>query len=566
MSSKDRWNEDGDSDDETTAYVVLPESPRKMCGSVKAAKMDVAVLADPPIDPIKPPPRLETKGGGRQPLAFHSQKLKRDDDIGGIEIIIHGMSELDARQERKQERRTDVTRRPTSGTTHNMNENRVEFVDKMEKMKRIGNMVDSSTITCPPSSDEVLIQSTRIQESTNVETCSYPAALNRNRKSEFKETEEVIRPSDDYGRRQFHRGNFLRYKYPTQFHKDRSDSSRAAVQKQKLQDRLPPSLCPSVRYGKEPRIQSGSSRMSKKQSKPEEGGRKDRYPVYPPRARHVGVECEILRLVETTDKNVQISATMVNAGCQHRPEVAEKGTQRPKNKPKEVEIQTDQKTFEDTASQIKPEMKNCMVETSVRIMYYPEVNIQNNWTQCDSLIRDESMISRCPSDSNAQLTEEVTSSNHQMSNHNLGARSRTLNSTQGSVICEDAPQNEDASLELRSSLVSNSGYDVMNGGATSGRSWRSGQQASNECLSRMASTTFDWNHGNDRNRIWRQKWFTTEIHTNRRRVGLIVIWNKVTWQPAKDYIRYLRDFRGILRFHTHTGWVGVLPTSPTCFP
>ena len=94
-------------------------------------------------------------------------------------------------------------------------------------------------------------------------------------------------------------------------------SSRAFTYlKQKLQDHsLYNSSVPSVRYSKEfPQIQSGFvAACPMKQSKPEEGGRKYRSPVYPPLARHVWRRMWNSE-VSRNDRyhNFQISATMVN--------------------------------------------------------------------------------------------------------------------------------------------------------------------------------------------------------------------------------------------------------------
>lgn len=207
----------------------------------------------------------------------------------------------------------------------------------------------------------------------------------------------------------FHRSYYIRARYPTQLHIDK-------YAKVKQNSRLPSCLCPPSRYGKEPR-----SVVTKPKRKPLK--RWPEAPRYPPKARHASTECEILRLVETLDLGVQCSAVQQDASVQCVARMADTATQYPRQRVKTLATQTVSKQQCSIAIQNTPTMRSRMVETSTRILYFPEINTAHAGVQCgDSKILNHS----APVKPKLPLTRQDTIEMEKQINRELAEKEKTI--------------------------------------------------------------------------------------------------------------------------------------------
>ena len=159
-------------------------------------------------------------------------------------------------------------------------------------------------------------------------------------------------------RKQFHRGSFVRYRYPAKFHR-RHDN---AATSQTFQ--LPPCLRPAVRYDKQPVVQKQRTKTGTK-------GRWPETPQYPPRTKNVQVECEILKLVNKLDIGVQCTPPVQDANSQCTPACSDVHTQCTRVKKKSCSVQTVPKSYTDCAIQNTVQTRSRMVDTDVTVTYYP---------------------------------------------------------------------------------------------------------------------------------------------------------------------------------------------------
>ena len=169
-------------------------------------------------------------------------------------------------------------------------------------------------------------------------------------------------------RRQFHRANFIPARYPARMHEDKFSKAKKVF-------RLPASLNPKSRYGKEARVQSAKGDGKRPQRREWKT-----MPKYPPRARHAETECHILRLVDTLHIGCQAEPEMTGAGVQCVAQMADASSQYPKVKRRDTATQNTKQTC-DVSCQTTPDVRHQMTETSVRILYQSEVNTRHNWTQ-----------------------------------------------------------------------------------------------------------------------------------------------------------------------------------------
>lgn len=238
-------------------------------------------------------------------------------------------------------------------------------------------------------------------------------------------------------RRNFHHGNFLRYKYPTQFHRSDSGACFDHGKQKQIRDRLPASLRPNFRYGKEPKLQSANG--SRCRANARSTGRGPGFPEYPARFRNAETECEILRVVEQSDKSHQVAVQTSDVQSQCRVETQEQACQKVVQV-QDTEVQTKVAVLKDSASQVKPDSRNKLTETSVRILYHPEVNTRHNWTQSE--------LSQCVTDSSSSSSsseKKCTCRSHERAS--LGQMSRyssLLNSARqtGAIAFETVPDED----------------------------------------------------------------------------------------------------------------------------
>lgn len=183
----------------------------------------------------------------------------------------------------------------------------------------------------------------------------------------------IVKPPSErlLARREFHRKLFVRFRYPAQFHQDSTKK-----QKQPSYFHVPQSFQPKTRYGKEPKVQVGNTRKKPQHNWP-------KYPLYPPKARHTGTICEIIRMAETLDIGTQSCPQTSEAKVQCHPKCTNTSTQYVIPKTINTGVQTEEAQYQDAAIQNVPIMKNKMEETSVRILYFPEVHTQHNCTQTE---------------------------------------------------------------------------------------------------------------------------------------------------------------------------------------
>ena len=172
-------------------------------------------------------------------------------------------------------------------------------------------------------------------------------------------------------RRQFHRGYFVRARYGAHARDVETPST-----KQQTIFRPPSAFCAPLRYAQEPRAAKA------RKQKPTNTSRWPEPPRYPPKARHVGVDCDILRLVEQLHVHVQCKPEVSDAAVWCALRMVDGATQYPRVSYKDASVQTTTKTFSDRGVQNKPTTRNRMVETSVRILYQPELETAQATTQC----------------------------------------------------------------------------------------------------------------------------------------------------------------------------------------
>lgn len=182
-------------------------------------------------------------------------------------------------------------------------------------------------------------------------------------------------------RRQFQQSAVIRYRYPSKFH----DSSSGQQQKQRRAN-VPASLCPPSRYAKEPKLQTDKGRRKGERRWPQP-------PLYPPKARHVGTECEIIKMVDKMEIGVQATPKISSVLCQCAPPMSDSSTQYPRKKVRHVGVQLSRECKDQGTQNVRP-TKNKMVETSVRVLYFPEVNTQHSSTQCQK-VQTVDMSTQC---------------------------------------------------------------------------------------------------------------------------------------------------------------------------
>ena len=162
-------------------------------------------------------------------------------------------------------------------------------------------------------------------------------------------------------RRHFHRGYFVRARYGAHARDAETPAAKQTI------FRPPSAFCAPLRYAQEPRA------VKARKQKPTNSSRWPEPPRYPPKARHVGVDCDILRLVEQLHVNVQCQPEVSDAAVWCALRMVDGSTQYPRVSHKDASVQTTTKTFSDRGVQNKPATRNRKVETSVRILYQPEI-------------------------------------------------------------------------------------------------------------------------------------------------------------------------------------------------
>ena len=171
-------------------------------------------------------------------------------------------------------------------------------------------------------------------------------------------------------RRQFHRGYFVRARYGAHARDAETPAAKQTI------FRPPSAFCAPLRYAQEPRA------VKARKQKPTNSSRWPEPPRYPPKARHVGVDCDIIRLVEQLHVQVQCQPEVSDAAVWCALMMVDGSTQHPRVSRKDASVQTTTKTFTDRGVQNKPATRNRMVETSVRILYQPEIETAQATTQC----------------------------------------------------------------------------------------------------------------------------------------------------------------------------------------
>ena len=169
-------------------------------------------------------------------------------------------------------------------------------------------------------------------------------------------------------RQLFHRGNhFVRARYGP-----RAVDNPTAKQ---TNFRPPSAFCAPLRYAQEPRAAKTREQKPKCARWPEP-------PRYPPKARHVAVDCQILHLVEQLHVAIQCQPEVAEASVWCPLRMVNASTQYPRLKYKNASVQTTAKTFSDQGVQSKPEMRNQLVETTETILYQPSLETVQGTTRC----------------------------------------------------------------------------------------------------------------------------------------------------------------------------------------
>ncbi|ELU16292.1 hypothetical protein CAPTEDRAFT_199561 [Capitella teleta] len=169
-------------------------------------------------------------------------------------------------------------------------------------------------------------------------------------KSGDSQKKRLVSASDKLlNQRAFHQKSFVPFRYPLHFHSD------GRKPKQKSFIKVPNSFQPKTRYGREPRVQGKRESDAKHRRWPQ-------FPVYPPKARHAEVMCEIIRLAQTLDLGIQATPETTSAGTQSVAETTDTSTQYPKTRKCDAQCQTIKPEVEDIAIQNVPKMANKMEE------------------------------------------------------------------------------------------------------------------------------------------------------------------------------------------------------------
>jgi hypothetical protein len=230
---------------------------------------------------------------------------------------------------------------------------------------------DSSVCTDSRQAGDVQVESVHLESRR-----SSSSATDQTEVSSLASSTMSVSPANRLlTRRQFHHSAFVRYRYPVKFHQTDSPKSKSQKNKQ-TRFQLPPSLKPHMRYDKEPLVQRSAAKAKTKTqwAKP---------PRYPPNSRHVGVTCEIIKLMDKIDIGVQCSQPMQDMSCQCVAGVKDSHTQCPKVKRKARSVQTITREYQDTSVQHKPETRNRMVDTDISVMYFPAPSNTHICSKCD---------------------------------------------------------------------------------------------------------------------------------------------------------------------------------------
>lgn len=206
-------------------------------------------------------------------------------------------------------------------------------------------------------------------------------------------------------RQKFHRGfNYVRARYPSQFHQA-DGASKGSKAGSGGNFKLPPSLCPQTRYGKEARIVNAKDRSNKKKKWPEP-------PVYPPRekVKDASTMCEILKLVDKMDVGAQCVAVTTETAVQCPLAMSDASTQYPRIRKKETATQADTPEMVTEGTQNVPETRNVMVETCYRLVYSSKTFVVTDDTgcQCDLMEPDSMAISSITPSTEPSRNEMVT--------------------------------------------------------------------------------------------------------------------------------------------------------------
>ena len=236
------------------------------------------------------------------------------------------------------------------------------------EMGPLNNAVVSSNVGFPSSGDtgSSLTDSDLTTTSQDVNNVPQDPPKNKTRS-------RAMRPNSAQrllSRRQFHRGYFVRARYGAHARDVETPAAKQTI------FRPPSAFCAPLRYAQEPRATKA------RKQKPTNSSRWPEPPRYPPKARHVGVGCDILRLVEQLHVHIQCQPDVSDAAVWCALRMVDGTTQYPRVSYKDASVQTTTKTFSDQGVQNKPTTRHRMVETSVRILYQPELETAQATTQC----------------------------------------------------------------------------------------------------------------------------------------------------------------------------------------
>ena len=168
-------------------------------------------------------------------------------------------------------------------------------------------------------------------------------------------------------RHKLNRSHFLRAARSQFCRKDASCSKAVSAMKNKL----PPSFRPNLRYCMAYPKQCSTPRCYKSREKTRIGWAQQ--PVYPPRARHVAVNCEILTLPQSSDVEIQTSHAVAEFGTQTvtaTKDVYVQNTTRSKHRC----VGTEVKRYTEVGTQSTPNTSDKMCETSHYVVRLPDVH------------------------------------------------------------------------------------------------------------------------------------------------------------------------------------------------
>ena len=146
--------------------------------------------------------------------------------------------------------------------------------------------------------------------------------------------------------------------------------------------KIPKSLCPTTRYGREARIMSCRATTNPHKQWPTPAS-------HPPiiKTRDQSTMCETLKIVPTSDACEQIEQMTAESSVQCQAPTAESSTQYIKTRRHDVGIQAPGVRHSSVGVQNTSTMCNAMTETDVSLMYYPTVpygqETQYNVTRSD---------------------------------------------------------------------------------------------------------------------------------------------------------------------------------------